>query len=70
MSKRRRVLLWLGLVLSVTAGGYAGVCVVFTPGLAPPNPSVGHQRARLFGHIAPSVSQCFSLPCSSIAWWR
>lgn len=38
MGKRRRVLLWLGLVLSVPAGGYAGVCVVFYAWLSAAEP--------------------------------
>jgi hypothetical protein len=29
MTKRRKLFLWIGLVLSVPATGYAGVCVIF-----------------------------------------
>jgi hypothetical protein len=38
MSKRRRILLWLGLVLSVPAGGYAGLCVGFYAWLSAAEP--------------------------------
>jgi hypothetical protein len=38
MSKRRKWLLWLGLILSFPASGYAGLCVVFYSWLNAANP--------------------------------
>ena len=38
MTKRKRVLLWLGLITSVPATGYAGVSVIFYAWLSAANP--------------------------------
>ena len=38
MSKRLRISLWLGVMLSVPAGGYAGLCVVFYAWLSAAEP--------------------------------
>lgn len=38
MTKRRKVLLWIGLVLSLPAAGYAGVSVIFYAWLSAANP--------------------------------
>jgi hypothetical protein len=38
VTKRRKIFLWVGLVLSVPAAGYAAVCVVFYAWLSAAEP--------------------------------
>jgi hypothetical protein len=68
MTKRRRILLWLGLVVSLLAAGYAGTRSFFMLGLVLQRRSVGRQNVQPFGHTVPWLWLFFSLASSFTAW--
>lgn len=60
MSKQRRILLWLGLVFSVPAGGYAGLCVVFYAWLSSAEPERWPPaRAAIWAYSSLGFAVCF-----------